>query len=88
MQKFYYVVELYVDELNECLIMRCSTCEGADHICGLLNEAFPEAVFDVWDSEPVLAMRDYDPERYQEIKNVLTSRPTRPQLIVTEGGKR
>lgn len=87
MWKHYYVVEMYVDELNECLIMRCSTIEGADQICGLLNEAFPEAVFDVWDTEPVLAMRNYNPERYQEIKNVLTSRPSRPQLIVIEGGK-
>jgi len=33
-------------------------------------------------------MRDYNLERYEELRNVLTSKPRNPQLIVIEGGKR
>ena len=53
-----------------------------------LEEAFPNAVFDIMDTEPVIKMRDYNLERYEELRNVLTSKPRNPQLIVIEGGKR
>jgi len=84
----YYVVEMYVDELEECLVMKCSTIESASLICEKLEEAFPNAVFDIMDTEPVIKMRDYNLERYEELRNVLTSKPRNPQLIVIEGGKR
>lgn len=83
----YYVVEMYVDELEECLVMRCSTIESASLICEKLSEAFPNAVFDIMDTEPVIKLRDYSPERYEELRSVLSSRPKQPQLIVIEGGK-
>jgi len=83
----YYVVEMYVDELEECLIMRCSTIESAGLICEKLEEAFPNAVFDIMDTEPVIKMRDYILERYEELRNILTSKPKNPQLIVIQGGK-
>ena len=84
----YYVVEMYVDELVECFVIESSTIESASLICEKLEEAFPNAVFDIMDTEPVIKMRDYNLERYEELRNVLTSKPRNPQLIVIEGGKR
>ena len=83
----YYVVELYVDELEECLVMRCSTIDSASLICDKLSEAFPNDAFDISETEPVIKMRDYNKERYEELKGVLTSKTSHPQLILIQGGK-
>jgi len=85
----HHVVELEVDELEECLIMRCSTFQGASHICDILNDHFPYAVFDVLTDRPAIHLKDYDPERYAEIRDLIPPPKggTGPNLIVVEGGK-
>tara|TARA_R100001377_G_scaffold13216_1_gene6645 strand:+ start:76 stop:342 length:267 start_codon:yes stop_codon:yes gene_type:complete len=84
------VIELDVDELEECLIMRCSTFEGADHICNILLEHFPSAQFALTQEIPTVHMKDYYPERFKEIKTVLFSKEInpKPNLIVIDGGKK
>jgi hypothetical protein len=85
----HHVVELEVDELEECLIMRCSTFQGASHICDILNDHFPYAVFDVLTDRPAIHLKDYDPERYAEIRDLIPppKGKSRPNLIVVDGGK-
>jgi len=85
----HYVVEMYVDELEECLIMKCSNFEGASYICELLSEHFPNSSFDVSESRPNVHLKNYDPERYAEIRNLLISpkETQTPKLIVVQGGK-
>ena len=89
MSRNYYVVALYVDELEEGLVMRCSTIEGAGHISEILNEEFPNATFDVSDEEPKIHLRNYAPDWFNEIKNkIVSSRvSSKPKLIVIDGGK-
>jgi len=85
----HHVVELEVDELEECLIMRCSTFQGASHICDILNDHFPYAVFDVLTDRPAIHLKDYNPERYAEIRDLIPPPKggTGPNLIVVDGGK-
>ena len=85
----HHVVELEVDELEECLIMRCSTFQGASHICDILNDHFPYAVFDVLTDRPAIHLKDYDSERYAEIRDLIPPPKggTGPNLIVVDGGK-
>ena len=85
----HYVVECEVDELEECLIMRCSTFHGASHMVDILSEAFPNAVFDVMEDEPHIHMRNYNPERYQALKEIIVGKQKNhgPQLIVINGGR-
>ena len=86
---YHYVVEMEVDELEECLIMRCSTFQGASYVCDILSEHFPYALFDVAEERPAIHLRDYDPERYAEIRDLIPppKGKSRPNLIVVEGGK-
>ena len=85
----HHVVELEVDELEECFIMRCSTFQGASHICDILNDHFPYAVFDVLTDRPAIHLKDYNPERYAEIRDLIPPPKggTGPNLIVVDGGK-
>tara|TARA_R110002020_G_scaffold452698_1_gene667203 strand:- start:345 stop:611 length:267 start_codon:yes stop_codon:yes gene_type:complete len=85
----YNVVELDVDEIEKCLIMRCSTFEGADYICSILLDHFPFDQFIVSEEKPLIHMRNYNPERYMEIRNIImgSGKKNRPQLIVIDGGK-
>jgi|TARA_R110000803_G_scaffold151946_3_gene217020 hypothetical protein len=85
----YNVVELDVDEIEECLIMRCSSFNSADRICNLLLDYFPLDQFAVSEERPVIHMRKHKPERYVEVRNVIlnSNKSTGPQLIVIDGGK-
>lgn len=85
----YNLVELDVDEIEECLIMRCSSFNNADRICNLLLDYFPLDQFAISEERPVIHMRDHKPERYIEVRNViLSSNETKgPQLIVINGGR-
>ena len=69
--------------------MRCSTFQGASHICDILNDHFPYAVFDVLTDRPAIHLKDYDPERYAEIRDLIPPPKggTGPNLIVVDGGK-
>jgi len=86
----YYVVELYVDEIGECLVMRCSTIEGAAIVCEMLSDALPDLSFDITDSQPKIHVRDYNPEKYERIKELILGRQeeTKPRFIVIDGGKK
>tara|TARA_R110000765_G_scaffold265283_1_gene364729 strand:+ start:374 stop:640 length:267 start_codon:yes stop_codon:yes gene_type:complete len=83
------VVELDVDELEECLIMRCSTFESADYLMNLFLDHFPLAQFAVTQDIPVIHMRDYNFERYSELRDIITRKVENdiPNLIVIDGGK-
>jgi len=83
------VIELDVDELEECLIMRCSTFEGADYLCNTFLDYFPLAQFAVSQDVPAVHMRDYNPERYSELRDIITRKEenTKPTFIVIDGGK-
>ena len=85
----YNVVELAIDELEEYLIMRCSSFNNADRICNLLLDYFPLDQFAVSEERPVIHMRDHKPERYIEVRNIILSSNENkgPQLIVIDGGK-
>jgi hypothetical protein len=86
---YYYVVEMEVDELEECFIMRCSTFQGASYVCEILSANFPYALFDVSEEMPLIHLKDYDPERYAEIRDLIPPPKggTGPNLIVVDGGK-
>lgn len=85
----FYIVELYVDEIGECLVMRCSTIEGASMIADMLAMAMPDLAFDITNKQPLIHLRDYDPDKYQRIKNYILNEDVevRPRLIVINGGK-
>jgi len=83
------VIELDVDELEECLIMRCSTFEGADLLMNMLHDHFPLAQFAVSQRTPTVHLKDYYPERFDEVKSIIFNKDkdTVPNLIVIDGGK-
>jgi|TARA_R110002167_G_scaffold248818_3_gene454919 hypothetical protein len=83
------VIELDVDEIEECLIMRCSTFESADYLCSLFLDHFPLAQFAVSQRTPAIHIKDYNPERYKELRKLILSKEesTKPNLIVIDGGK-
>tara|TARA_R110000772_G_scaffold252466_1_gene367872 strand:+ start:273 stop:581 length:309 start_codon:yes stop_codon:yes gene_type:complete len=85
----YYIVESYVDEIDECLVMRCSTIEGASHIADMLAIAIPDMTFDIKDVQPMIHLRDYDPDKYARVKEYILggNDPPRPKLILIQGGK-
>lgn len=86
---YYYVVEMEVDELEECFIMRCSTFQGASYVCEILSANFPYALFDVSEEMPLIHLKHYNPERYAEIRDLIPPPKggTAPNLIVIDGGK-
>ena len=86
---YYYVVEMEVDELEECFIMRCSTFQGASYICEILSANFPYALFDVSEEMPLIHLKHYNPERYAEIRDLIPPPKggTGPNLVVVDGGK-
>tara|TARA_R110000803_G_scaffold23420_1_gene57558 strand:- start:1294 stop:1602 length:309 start_codon:yes stop_codon:yes gene_type:complete len=89
-KKDYYIVESYVDEIDECLVMRCSTIEGAANIADMLAIAMPDMTFDIKDKQPMIHLRDYNPEKYARVKEYIMGEdnPPRPRLILLQGGKK
>ena len=70
--------------------MRCSTIEGAAIVCDMLSDALPDLSFDITDRQPKIHVRDYNPEKYERIKELILGRQeeTKPRFIVIDGGKK
>jgi len=55
----------------------------------LFLDHFPLAQFAVSQRTPAIHIKDYNPERYKELRKLILSKEesTKPNLIVIDGGK-
>ena len=62
---------------------------GADLLMNMLHDHFPLAQFAVSQRTPTVHLKDYYPERFDEVKSIIFNKDkdTVPNLIVIDGGK-